>query len=361
MSLKIQNSRQLLKRSTTSGATPSVFTGSTDYTDGTWGVNDIYAGEFYWNMADRKLFLGYETTGGTGVDLIYPQGSSSASCLTDLYVSNLYGCSPINLWDNIIIQTGTTLTSCDGFGYIQFDNAGVGETLLNWNDGNFNSQLIQGNQFTLYVTDNNTSANITFQVAASVFQADFPNVSTFYSMTDTATLNADSHVLRGEAGITLSSHHNDAGNNTLIFTPSAVTLNSLQIQNQSNDGSVQTSYDQTPTTLNIKAQDNGVSVYANKIGIDASAVNIHAEDMSNSYLADISVSLTNPQAVMYASDGVDDVTFTIKPTIATLTNVPKYDDDSDAGSNGLNTGDIYQTTGNGAAPLDVVGILMIKQ
>jgi len=68
MSLKIQNSRQLLKRSTTSGATPSVFTGSTDYTDGTWGINDIYAGEFYWNMADRKLWLGYETTGGTGVD-----------------------------------------------------------------------------------------------------------------------------------------------------------------------------------------------------------------------------------------------------------------------------------------------------
>lgn len=44
-----------------------------------------------------------------------------------------------------------------------------------------------------------------------------------------------------------------------------------------------------------------------------------------------------------------------------MTNVPAYDDDADAGSSGLTTGDVYQTTGAGASPLNVAGILMIKQ
>jgi hypothetical protein len=44
-----------------------------------------------------------------------------------------------------------------------------------------------------------------------------------------------------------------------------------------------------------------------------------------------------------------------------MSDVPAYDDDGDAGANSLTVGDIYQTTGSGAAPLNVAGILMIKQ
>jgi hypothetical protein len=44
-----------------------------------------------------------------------------------------------------------------------------------------------------------------------------------------------------------------------------------------------------------------------------------------------------------------------------LTGIPAYDDDADAGTAGLLAGAIFQTTGLGAAPLDVAGILMIKQ
>jgi hypothetical protein len=43
-----------------------------------------------------------------------------------------------------------------------------------------------------------------------------------------------------------------------------------------------------------------------------------------------------------------------------LTGIPAYDDDADAGTAGLLAGAIFQTTGLGAAPLDVAGILMIK-
>jgi len=41
--------------------------------------------------------------------------------------------------------------------------------------------------------------------------------------------------------------------------------------------------------------------------------------------------------------------------------LPSYDDDTSAGVAGLTTGDCYQTTGSGAAPLNVAGILMAKQ
>ena len=44
-----------------------------------------------------------------------------------------------------------------------------------------------------------------------------------------------------------------------------------------------------------------------------------------------------------------------------IDNAPAYDDDAAAGVGGLTTGMVYQTTGAGAAPLNVAGILMIKQ
>lgn len=43
------------------------------------------------------------------------------------------------------------------------------------------------------------------------------------------------------------------------------------------------------------------------------------------------------------------------------TAIPAYDDDAAAGGGGLVTGEIYQTTGSGSSPLNVAGILMIKQ
>jgi len=42
-------------------------------------------------------------------------------------------------------------------------------------------------------------------------------------------------------------------------------------------------------------------------------------------------------------------------------NFPSYDDDSAAGTGGLTTGQQYQTTGSGASPLNVAGIVMVKQ
>jgi hypothetical protein len=130
MSLRIQNSRQLLKRTNVSGATPTVNTGSTQHTDGTWTVDEIYAGEFYWNMEDTKLWLGWEDISGTtGVELIYPAsftGNTSATCISDLYISNLHGCSPITIWDDFIQKDGTSINSEDTKLKVTFDDTGEG-------------------------------------------------------------------------------------------------------------------------------------------------------------------------------------------------------------------------------------------
>lgn len=45
----------------------------------------------------------------------------------------------------------------------------------------------------------------------------------------------------------------------------------------------------------------------------------------------------------------------------TIGNIKAYDDDAAAGTAGLTAGMVYMTTGSGAAPLNVSGILMIKQ
>ena len=45
----------------------------------------------------------------------------------------------------------------------------------------------------------------------------------------------------------------------------------------------------------------------------------------------------------------------------TMVNILSFDDDGDAATGGLSTGEVYQTTGAGAAPLNAAGILMVKQ
>lgn len=58
MPLTIQDSRILLKRSTVTTEVPTVAP-SNDHTDGTWGTLDIYVGELFCNVEDRKLWLRY--------------------------------------------------------------------------------------------------------------------------------------------------------------------------------------------------------------------------------------------------------------------------------------------------------------
>jgi hypothetical protein len=93
MTLIVQNSRTLLKRSQISGATPTVKTGSTQHTDGTWVDTDIYPGEIYWNMEDRIMYIGWEDiSGNTGTDVLVT-GAGTGSCVSDFYTENVFPCN----------------------------------------------------------------------------------------------------------------------------------------------------------------------------------------------------------------------------------------------------------------------------
>jgi hypothetical protein len=81
-----QDSRIRLKRSSVSGAEPTAAP-STDHTDGTWSVNDVYIGELYLNDADQRLFV--RTTGGikevsTGGELQRSQVTLTTAQVLDL-------------------------------------------------------------------------------------------------------------------------------------------------------------------------------------------------------------------------------------------------------------------------------------
>jgi hypothetical protein len=56
MALSVQDSRILLKRSTTAAQAPTAAP-SNDFTDGTWSSTDIYAGEAFANLVDEKFYL----------------------------------------------------------------------------------------------------------------------------------------------------------------------------------------------------------------------------------------------------------------------------------------------------------------
>ena len=51
----------------------------------------------------------------------------------------------------------------------------------------------------------------------------------------------------------------------------------------------------------------------------------------------------------------------VQSIASTSISLPAYDNDAAAGTAGLASGKLFQTTGSGSAPLNVVGIVMIKQ
>lgn len=77
-----QDSRILIKRSTTTGVVPTV-PSSNDHTDGTWLATDIYKGELFFNQADGIMFSrddsGIVTVGGKSDSALYSASLTIAS------------------------------------------------------------------------------------------------------------------------------------------------------------------------------------------------------------------------------------------------------------------------------------------
>lgn len=112
MADKVEYSRLLIKRSNQSGVVPTIpgpGQGLTQFTP-----TDTFIGEFFLNQQDDNLWIRTQN----GQIPILSSGSTfpggSGNCITDLYITNLYGCSPITLHDDFEVITNKLFRNQSG-------------------------------------------------------------------------------------------------------------------------------------------------------------------------------------------------------------------------------------------------------
>jgi len=99
--LIVTNIRRVEKRTLTPLLVPTVAP-SNDHTDGTWTANDIYPGEIFMNLADRKAY----TSDGS---IIFEIGSTGSADLADVL-----SIDPATDGNDIDISTGDVIRIHDG-------------------------------------------------------------------------------------------------------------------------------------------------------------------------------------------------------------------------------------------------------
>lgn len=133
MADKVEYSRLILKRSNTPGVVPTISpipgAGLNNMT-----ATDTFVGELFANVQDDSVWI--RTNNGQIPLLLsgstFPGGSGN--CITDLYITNLYGCSPIQLHNNFTFREdvdtpgqGVRLNSFSGNSYIALDKGYTNE------------------------------------------------------------------------------------------------------------------------------------------------------------------------------------------------------------------------------------------
>ena len=81
-----------------------------DFTTGSWLTTDLALSEIGVDEGGQKIYMRVGNTIkeiGDGLTVINFTGNTSATCVTNLYLTNLYGCSPITIHDNIQYNTST--------------------------------------------------------------------------------------------------------------------------------------------------------------------------------------------------------------------------------------------------------------
>ena len=96
-----QDSRHKIKRSSFSGVVPTIHTASNDFTDGTWLNTDLREAEFFYNIPDKKLWIG---TGTSSIEIAQIGSTTSGNSLEQtLAIGNDSGLQ------SIIMGTGTSI------------------------------------------------------------------------------------------------------------------------------------------------------------------------------------------------------------------------------------------------------------
>lgn len=113
MAINRQDSRHRIKRTNLTGVVPTAHTASTDFTDGTWLNTDIREAEFFYNIPDKKLWIG---TGTSSIEIAQIGSTTSGNSLEQtLSIGNNSGTN------NIIMGTATSIKSANFGGQIDLD------------------------------------------------------------------------------------------------------------------------------------------------------------------------------------------------------------------------------------------------
>lgn len=86
-------------------------TGTFQYKDGNQSSGYILTSDIDGNATWQA-----STGGGSGTTIVQFTGNTSASCITDLYVTNVHGCSPITVWDSVQ-SNGSQATGVTSFAF----------------------------------------------------------------------------------------------------------------------------------------------------------------------------------------------------------------------------------------------------
>ena len=157
-------------------------------------------------------------------------GNTSATCITDLYLTNLYGCSPLNLWNELVIQSAVTLNSLNNVVYVYFDDNGNDEFKVEWFDGTNGSLLkLSASTASIETTDYITSdfSNVNFRPTTTDITF---NTNTSFNIDSTASPTSTSFQLRGEGEILLDANYSQSGNTSITLKDNIIEINGLLTQ-----------------------------------------------------------------------------------------------------------------------------------
>lgn len=228
MSANYQYSRLILKRSAISGTTPTINTGSTDHTDGSWSSTDLYEGELFLNSADDLMWV--RTSNGllpisiSGGSTTVTSGANvgTGAGVFDTNNAGILQFKSLSAGTNITITTGATeitINSSGGGGTGGSTAGGTNTytggtfdlTTVNVSGGTFNDVTITGNTIfgfatgtTLTLKNSGATANAIIDASSNTINTGVTNSSIVAGSGNTINANLNNVFVAG-VGITAAS------------------------------------------------------------------------------------------------------------------------------------------------------------
>jgi len=394
-----------IKRSTTAGEIP-VLGPTNDYTDGSWSdTSMIYPGEFFMNMADERLWIG-GTSGVTEIDMLTSGGTDYDFCSTGIITGAISGCTN----DSIVVGGVFNLTS-GSYSFVGGGqsnsatkrNSSVVGGLLNLASGGnsfvgggqsnsaiLNNSAVIGGQSNLVSGSYSVVVGGSGNTISGARSAIIGGQSIIGSANDTVyvpnlNIQGGKSIKSSNSGSQIDLDYGGQAGDILISSDNGLFLENyfyssplygtyIQDLKNTNEDSLIT-LNGSSIELGVRKNLGGSSQYYGGINIGTTSFNSFDSNslgtglvgvIINSINSTIASAVTNSVVIggtglsANTSDTAYVPNLNVNDQIFT-SSIIAADDDANAITSGVTSGQLYQTTGAGAAPLNAAGILMIKQ